>query len=164
MENWAPIRGFSGYSVSDLGRVRNEDTKRVLSISMNQYGTAYVGIMRDGIRCQRSLALLVAKAFLPEPEEFFDTPINLDGDRFNCAVDNLMWRPRWYARKYHWQFRHRYPSEALRAPLRAIETGVVYRSPFDAAKAYGLLEVDVRQSANFGTHTPLTFTHFEWGG
>ena len=65
----------------------------------------FVGLFRDQEQYKRSVALLVAKAFLKQPSEFFDTPINLNGDRLDNQVINLMWRPRWFAIKYNRQFR-----------------------------------------------------------
>src|SRR3954452_2344535 len=125
MTEWVPIRGFPGYSVNPLGQVRNDSTDRILNTRINQYGVPYVGMMREFRQCIRSLPLLVATAFLPEPNEIFDTPINLDGDRSNCNVDNLMWRPRWYAIYYVNQFKERYVNP-IEAPVRAVETEEVF--------------------------------------
>lgn len=160
MEEWAPIRGFPGYSVSTLGRVRRDSTGHILGVKVTQYGVAYVGLMREWDQHQRGLALLVAKAFLPPPSEVFDTPINLDGDRFNCAVDNLMWRPRWFAIKYHQQFKERY-WKPVRVPVRARETGEVFQDSFDAACRYGLLERDLVLAIEHNTVTWPTYQTFE---
>ena len=160
MEEWAPIQGFPGYSVSNLGRVRRDVTGRILRIKVNQYGVAYVGLMRDDQK-QRSLALLVARAFLPDGSDIFDTPINLDGDRFNCAADNLMWRPRWFAVKYHQQFTHNRYSEPIEAPVRAIETGEVFSDSFEAACRYGVLERDLVLSVRHNTVTWPNYMSFE---
>src|SRR3954469_2297239 len=122
MEDWAPIQGFPGYSVSTLGRVRRDSSGRILRIKVNQYGVPYVGLMKEWDQKQRSLALLVARAFIMNTSDIFDTPINLDGDRFNCAVDNLMWRPRWFAVKYNQQFTHGRYERPIEASVRAIET------------------------------------------
>ena len=39
MENWIRIRGFEIYSVSDLGRVKNEETGRILKPRISNHGT-----------------------------------------------------------------------------------------------------------------------------
>ncbi len=164
MEEWRLIPDFPGYSICNLGRVRRDQTGRVLHPKVNQEGIAYVGLMRDYDQHQRGLAKLVANVFLDSKLEAFDTPINLDGNRMNCAVDNLMWRPRWFAVRYHQQFTsHRYnsPSELVRASVRAIDTGEVFDSPFDAAKRYGLLEYDVVQSMKYRTVTWPNYMRFE---
>lgn len=161
MEEWEPILGFPGYSISNLGRVRRDVSGRILHVKVNQYGIPYVGLMRDSEQWQRSLALLVAKAFLPNPTDFFDTPINLDGDRFNCEVDNLMWRPRWFAVRYNQQFTQDAPQRAQNTPIRAIETGEAFGSPMAAAQRYGLLEHDVLHSIRHHTVTWPNYIRFE---
>jgi hypothetical protein len=138
-----------------------DSSGRVLVVNVNQYGFPYVSLIRDQVRYQRGLALLVARAFLEPFNEFFDTPINLNGDRLNCSVDNLMWRPRWFARKYNQQFTQKYRSKALRGSVRAIETGEVFGSPLEAACRYGLLELDIRHNILRGGQTWPEHLNFE---
>lgn len=161
MEDWEPILGFFGYSISTLGRVMRDTTGRILRIRVNQYGVPYVGLMRDGVQNQRSLALLVAKTFLHPTSDIFDTPINLDGNRFNCALDNLMWRPRWFAVKYNQQFTLTRSMRPMRGPVRARDTGEVFPDSFSAAQRYGLLEEDLVLSIENLTVTWPTYQTFE---
>jgi hypothetical protein len=157
---WKPVRGFPGYSVNPLGQVRRDSSGRCLHPKVNQYGVPYVGLMRDWEQKHRSLALLVANAFLPRALEAFDTPINLDGDRFNCAVDNLMWRPRWFAVQYNRQFRERYP-HPIEYPIRDTKANEVLPDSLEVAKRYGLLEKDVVLSILNRTYTWPTYQIFE---
>jgi hypothetical protein len=161
MEDWEPIRGFPGYSVNRLGQVRKDSTRHILAPQINQYGVPYVGLMRDWKQQQRSLAKLVARTFIPNESDIFDTPINLDGNRFNCAVENLMWRPRWFAVRYNQQFTHNRYQEPIGAPVRAIETGEVFRDSFDAACRYGVLEGDLVTSVKTGKLTWPIYITFE---
>jgi hypothetical protein len=158
--NWEPVQGFPGYSVNPLGQVRKDSTGRILHTRINQYGVPYVGLMREWRQCIRSLPRLVATAFLPTPSEIFDTPINLDGDRTNCTIDNLMWRPRWYAIYYANQFKDRYDNP-IEAPVRAVETGEVFPDSFAAACRYGILEREVVLSVLNRTPTWPTYQRFE---
>jgi|SRR4051794_19307020 hypothetical protein len=161
LENgWVPVQGFPGYSVNPLGQVQKDSTGRILHTRLNQYGVPYVGLMREWRQCIRSLPRLVATAFLPSPSEIFDTPINLDGNRMNCAVDNLMWRPRWYAIKYANQFEERY-GNPIRAPVRAIESREVFNDSLEAACRYGLLEREVVMSVLNRTPAWPTYQTFE---
>jgi hypothetical protein len=141
-EEWVAVEGFPGYSVNPLGQVRKDSTGRVLQPRINQYGVPYVGLMRNWKQCIRSLPRLVATAFVPQPNDVFDTPINLNGDRTDCRVENLMWRPRWYAIYYANQFKDRYDNP-IDAPIRDAETDEEYPDSLAAATANGLLEREV---------------------
>lgn len=145
MERWKKIRGFRDYSVSNTGLIRFDKRDRLLSQYENQYGVVCVGLMLDGVQRHRSVPLLVARAFLPGRRGPFDTPINLDGDRHNNHVENLAWRPRWFAVKYNKQFRAPY-SYPIHAPVKNLSTGEVFDNSLDACKHYGLLEEDLVQS------------------
>jgi hypothetical protein len=158
-ERWKAIAFFPGYSVSDHGNVRSDTTGRLLSLNTNQYGVLQVGLMRDRVQHHRSVPLLVAKAFVPEPGGPFDTPINLDGDRENNHMDNLVWRPRWFAIKYNRQFR--YPFEnPLYTPIMDLKTGEISENSLEAAKRYGLLESDLVLSIMNRTYVWPTYQEF----
>lgn len=158
--DWIPVEGFPGYSVNPLGQVRNDSSGRLLTTRINQYGVAYVGLTRDWRQHIRSLPRLVANAFLPAPNATFDTPINLDGDRVNCRVDNLMWRPRAYAVRYTNQFEERYENP-IEVPIRAADTGETFPNSFAAACRYGLLEREVVLSILNHTLAWPTYQRFE---
>lgn len=88
-EDWKDIKGFSGYQVSSLGRVRHVklltplDDDGVLSICIRQRPN------RKTFRIKR----LVADYFLDA--ETIETQLitHIDGDKNNCAVDNLDFLP-----------------------------------------------------------------------
>lgn len=143
MEHWREIRSFQGYSVSDLGNVRNDATGRYMTLLQNQHGVINVGLTKDLIQHKRSVARLVATAFLDEPPaETFDTPINLDGDRSRNVVENLMWRPLWFARKYFQQFEDGGPC-SFAFPIEDTNTGEVFESSWQAATTFGLLDREI---------------------
>lgn len=160
-EEWVGIEGFPGYSVNPLGQVRKDSTGRVLHIRLNQYGVPYVGLMREGRRhqCVRSLPRLVAAAFVPQPNDVFDTPINLNGDRTDCRVENLMWRPRWYAIYYVNQFKDRYDNP-INGTIVDTDTDDEYPNSLAVACANGLLERDVVLSILNHTLTWPTYQQF----
>lgn len=115
--------------------------------------------MRGGEQRHRSVPLLVAKAFLTPSEGPFDTPINLDGDRYNNRLDNLLWRPRWFAVKYNRQFRQRYYN-SIPKPIIDLKTGVISENSLGCAKEYGLLEEDVVLSIINRTYVWPTYQKF----
>lgn len=141
-EQWKHIKGFPGYSVSNTGLIRSDKFERNLSLYENQYGVLCVGLMKNGVQRHRSVPLLVMKAFNPHRRDAFDTPINLDGDRHNNHIDNLVWRPRWFAVKYNRQFREPF-SYPINDMIEDLKTGEISANSFECAKRYGLLEEDL---------------------
>lgn len=164
-EEWREIAEFPGYSVSDAGSVRNDATGRHMAKQTNGRGIVYVGICKrgsDGLVAQhkRSVAVLVAEAFLPRPHEKFDTPIHLDGDRYNANVSNILWRPRWFAVKYAQQFQQSGPS--FSRPLELVETGEVFESSWDAATKLGLLDREIAMSVMTRCYVWPIHQHFRF--
>jgi hypothetical protein len=144
LTEWQRIRSFPGYSVSDTGFVRNDETGRELTYLRNQSGVVHVGLTKNKVQFKRSVALLVADAFLVPPmHRAFDTPIHLDGVKSNNNVENLLWRPRWFANKYALQFGARLSPDM---PVEELNTAQKFENTFDAAITYGLLERDIRVS------------------
>lgn len=158
-EEWQEIPEFRGYSVSNLGRVRNDDRGYILAMLVNQSGVVYVSLQRGRKQYKRSVPLLVANAFLPVPaDRTFDTPINLDGDRYNNAAWNLAWRPRWFAIKYNTQMKMDYIS--LRMTIEDIKTGQRFRNTRAAATHYGLLERELADAIANRTYVWPTYQRF----
>lgn len=158
-ELWKELDHFPGYSVSNYGRIRADRSGRILRLNENQFGLLQVGLMRDNLQYHRSVPLLVAKAFLPLISEPFDTPINLDGDRHNNHVDNLAWRPRWFAVKYNQQFKYPY-NNPITSPIIDLKTGEVSENSFECAKRYGLMERDLVLSILNRTYVWPTYQEF----
>lgn len=145
MQEWREIVGFSGYSVSDAGYVRNDNTGRIMRTTMNTHGIETVGLMQLGVQRKRSVSVLVADAFITTARSLrFNTPINLDGDRSNNRVTNLAWRPYHFARKYHQQFK--FGPQGFTRPVQNIQTEEVFETSWDAAILLGLLERELVMS------------------
>lgn len=157
---WVSVPGFPKYDVNRLGQVRHRRTEHLVLPQINQFGVPYVGLVRDYDQKKRSLALLVARTFVDQSLENFDTPINLDGDRFNCSVDNLMWRPRWFAIQFHQQFKM-WPVSYIEAPIRQLSDGKVFRGSREVASLYGLLERDILKSIQNRTYVWPTYQLFD---
>lgn len=148
MERWLPLAGFRNYLVSEEGFVRHENNSQDLACLVNTTGVVYVTLWQDGKRYSRGLARLVAQTFLPEPEfPHFDTPINLNGDGSDNRVTNLMWRPRWFAVKYHKQFDEK--PKGFRVPIVDLDSGERFPTSWEAAIKFGLLDHDIlKQTLN----------------
>jgi hypothetical protein len=143
MEDWCAIRSFETYSVSTLGRVRNEKLGRNMTLRVNNRGIVTVGLFKEGVQYKRAVNLLVANAFLPPPTSLaFDAAINLDGERTNNHVDNLTWRPRWFARRYYYQFRPEAP-RGFQVPVEEVKSKETFDTSWEAAVKYGLLDREI---------------------
>lgn len=105
-EIWKPIKGFSGYQVSNFGRVRTYDKvtytahhgarywrSRILAQKLRKDNCLRVDLWRDGKPITHYVHKLVAEAFLGEASS--DMTVNhKDGNRQNNHVDNLEWLSR----------------------------------------------------------------------
>jgi hypothetical protein len=99
-EIWKPIEGYEGlYEVSNLGRVRSLEfrnnhsvSKRTKFISATDNGHGYliVGLRKEAKRKNYYVHRLVAKAFIPNPDNL---PVidHIDHDRSNNVATNLQW-------------------------------------------------------------------------
>jgi hypothetical protein len=146
-EVWAEIPDFPKYVVSNLGRVMNIRTENVVKEQLTPQGIVYVPLY-GGPEKTKSVKLLVARAFLDYGEydpKVFDTPINKDGDKTNNRVDNLAWRPRWFAVKYSRQFLIVNPNSHV-GPVYDTATNMMYDNVYIVATTFGLLMRHVYRS------------------
>lgn len=93
-EVFKPIVGWSGYVVSNLGRVisfkRREPVE--LSIRRNRTGYAEVEVFEKGKVSFLNVGREVLAAFYGYPSDpWLCVAKHLDGDMMNCALDNLEW-------------------------------------------------------------------------
>jgi hypothetical protein len=160
METWKTIPEFPRYEVSDQGKVQNAETGRIMKLTPNRECILTVGMMYAGTQFRRSVPLLVAREFVPGGTEYFDTPINLDGDPFNCRANNLTWRPRWFAVKYKRQFADGF-GILIPYQIRNIQTNEVFADSFECAKWYGVLEWDLVKSIEYRTFVWPVMQNFE---
>ena len=89
-EIWKSVEGSLGkYEVSNLGKVRNGETKHILHQFIGKDGycrTQLAGVINKTVTIHR----LVAKAFIPKIEG--KTFVNhIDGNKQNNTVENLEW-------------------------------------------------------------------------
>ena len=91
IEEWRDVPGYEGlYEVSNLGRVRNIKTGRILRPLKHAGGYLQVALYKNGTVRTSLINRLVALAFLPNPQNL--PQINhKDEDKTNNTVDNLEW-------------------------------------------------------------------------
>lgn len=159
LEEWRGIRLFPDYSVSDSGSVRNDDADRLMTQQMNQRGIVHVGLTKNKVQHRRALSILVADAFLRKPNNNFNTPINLDGDRRNNEADNLLWRPRWFASQYYKQFESNV-RPCFNRKVQVVETEEIFDTSWEAAISLGVLDRDIAMSVLSGSRVRIILQHF----
>lgn len=86
-EVWNKIQDYECYEISNMGNIRRRG--RILKLGL-QGGYYHATLCRDGIPKNCSIARLVAKAFIPNPEEKL-TVDHIDRVRTNNCVTNLRW-------------------------------------------------------------------------
>lgn len=107
MENWKIIKDFDNYEISDKGRVRSRDRTYIdsmgrqynkkgqlikikIQIGKYNYKQAMVHIVQNGKEYRLLVHRLVAKAFIPNPNNY--PQINhKDENSLNNNVENLEW-------------------------------------------------------------------------
>ena len=118
-ESWQIIDEFPIYSVSNIGRIRNDKTGYVLQGGYDRDGYRQVTISYNGKQYNRRICRLVAIAFIPDPQNL---PLvnHKDEDKSNDRVENLEWCTVAYNNNYGKR------TQATRKKVMCVETGKIY--------------------------------------
>jgi len=85
---WKDIASIPGYQVSDLGHIRNKDTRKVLQEQTNSSTSRY---LRVHIGTKHYLIhRIVAVAFVPNPFGFTEVD-HVNRDKTDNSASNLEW-------------------------------------------------------------------------
>jgi hypothetical protein len=145
-EVWKIIPSFPDYQVSSLGRVYNDRLGLMMRVSINNHGHKKISLRRGPFRYTRSVAVLVAEAFVSPPNALCNRVVVLDGDFFNVKAENLVWRPAWFAWKYTHQLKTPQPIHYHNLSVRNISKNIEYPSIIEAGMREGLLFKDIWRS------------------
>lgn len=160
MEQWVPLLGYPGYSVSNLGKVRNDRMYRVLTVYEAEGRRPFVKVTRDRQQLTRSLSKLVLSSFVPSTRPDFTTPIHFDGNLHNCSVANMAWRPRWFALDHTAQFSRELPDYP--DPVIELRTEEVFKNSWAAVIRYGLLYMELIKAIRLQTYVFPTMQQYRW--
>ena len=161
-EEWAFIEGFPNYQISSHGRVYNVSRYQMMSCSVNNHGLLKISLVDEGgVRRTKSIATLVADAFVPGKDHISDQIILLDGDQMNVHAFNLAWRPRWFAWKYTTQLKQQQPVYYENLAVYDSVLGIEFDNIIEAGTTLGLLFDDIWRSTYSKTHVYPTDSIFE---
>lgn len=148
-ETWRPVKGYeSFYEVSDLGRVRSlsrtivkkngvkqNKVGKLLKPCKSGNGYYYVVLTKNSHSKSKRIHILVAKAFIPNPENYQQVN-HLDGDKSNNKLSNLEWCTP-HQNQYHAVTTGLFHNPVI-LQFKGGKLIGAYHSTRDAAKATGL--------------------------
>jgi hypothetical protein len=145
LERWAPVKGYEGfYEVSSMGRVRS--LSRMIRRSSGGY-QRHIGKVLRPARCKRYHTVglsvyggrktwfvyrLVAESFLKRPS-WAEQVNHKDHNSFNDFLDNL----EWVTEQRNLDHSYEDGNHSKNIPVVCTNTGTIYRSMCQAAKAVG---------------------------
>jgi len=98
-EIWKDITEYPNYQVSNLGRIRNNKTHRILQPLYKKDGYQFIMLCKDGKTKNFRINRLVAEAFIPIPQCYIEKGYtketlqvdHIDECKQNNSVTNLQW-------------------------------------------------------------------------
>lgn len=134
MEIWLGLEDFPDYEVSSEGRVRNRNTMRILKSGCNQKGYRLVCLHKNGKQYTKKVHRLVADRFYDGDHSGLIVN-HIDGNKENNFIGNLEWCTTSHNAQHAYDMGLRVPPRRIR--VRIIETGNIYESMSDCARAIG---------------------------
>lgn len=133
-EVWKPMIGHEKYSVSNFGRIMNNETMRIYEGKPGSHGYTRVCLSENGKRFIKFCHREVAKSFIPRihGKDFVN---HKDGNRQNSRVDNLEWCTLQENAIHAVRELGFDPARHNRRSVLCVENGIVYKSCSDAAKS-----------------------------
>ena len=135
MELWKNITGYEGtYQISNMGRVRNIISGKILKNQITRYGYPFVQLWHSEKIEQPRIHQLIARAFIDNPKNL-KVVNHINGIKTDNRIENLEWCTSSY-NNFH------AIKTGLRKPYqRQIidkNTGILYDSILSAAAAFGV--------------------------
>lgn len=150
-EQWADIRDFPDYEISNWGHVLNKRRQRLLSTSLNNHGHVKISLYApNGYRYTVFVAKLVGEAFVEAPDRRCNRIMILNGVLASVSYWNLAWRPKWFVWQYYRQLRTSQHIFYKNLPVRDLTHAKEYESIIKAGMDQGLLYDDIWRSTSTG--------------
>ena len=163
MEVWKTIPGYPDYSVSTYGRVKKNETNKILVLTDDSRGYPALSLRNDSGWHTETVHRLVAENFIPNP--CGKTTVNhVDGNKRNNHISNLEWNT------LSENVKHAYDTGLKRRPdyagspkrpVRIVETGEVFGSIGECARAIGGDQAHICNCLSGRYHTHKGY-HYEY--
>lgn len=169
MELWENVQGYEGlYQVSNLGRIKSllfinnvciKEREKILKIETNKKNRQHIALYKNGKRKNMAVHRLVAKAFIPNPNNL--PQINhIDGNPKNNKVENLEWCSASYNMKHAYANNllklKKYNEKNSKAIIR--NDGKKYNNSYDASKDLKVSACSIRDVLKGRTKSCKGFT------
>ena len=155
------IDGFTNYQVTSEGDVLNKKSGRCLKPRSDRYGYMNVVLCKNGVQHNRRVHRFVAEAFLEQPDGETWQVNHKNGDKNDNRLDNLEFvspsdnmRHAYANGLNHWEGYNE-------TPVRVIETGKVYKSQAECARAIGGSQPNINACLSGRRRKHLGY-HFEY--
>lgn len=90
LEQWKAIENYPNYEISSFGKIRNIIRKELMSIQLSKKGYETIKLCSDGLSKRFSIHRLIARAFIPNPENKSQVD-HVDRNKLNNNILNLRW-------------------------------------------------------------------------
>lgn len=142
---WSKINGFPNYSVSNTGKVRNDNSGKTKVPVRGTTGYYNVDLYNNGKRSKISIHRIVGETFVDNPNN--KPQINhIDGNKLNNNVENLEWVTASENMQHAFRSGLAKPSRGMLGkknpnggrkgkPVRIVETGEEFSSILECEKA-----------------------------
>lgn len=158
---WIDIPKSKIHEINNHGEVRNKHTGKILAGSINNSGYRTVHLVKKNY--PEFIHRLVAEAFVYNDDPMSNTDVNhIDGNKLNNDASNLEWVSRSENVKHAYTNGLNRPSGGghNKRAIRIIETGEVFQSQYECAKAINGSTTGVSMAINGQRNSHMGY-HFE---
>lgn len=138
-EIWTSIDGYENYLVSDMGRIKNRKTGKLLKDRATTKGYRQIGICKDGKQKNFLVHRLVAEAHVPNPYNLPEVN-HKKGRKWDNRASELEWTTRSGNMKHACilGLRDNICTHSCTKKTRCPELGQVFESAYDASRQTGV--------------------------
>lgn len=156
--DWMDIDGYPNYRISNDHIVQNKKTGRILKQCDNSSGYPSVNLYNENGRSTKSVHRIVAETFVDGYEEGLVVN-HRNGDKHENVPKNLEWVTPSENELHAHRTGLKYGPN--RKPVRVVETGEVFKSVKDCARALNACDTVISRSIQDGYRSRLGLT-FEY--